>query len=272
VKVALITGAASGIGRHLAEVLSHHSDGYRLALADIDREGLEAAFAASDTLRLHTLDIRSLDAWQRVVEDTLEHLGPIDYLFNIAGGGRPRFFVEQPAENIDLMVDLNLKGPLYGMRLVAEHMVARGSGHIINVASLAGLSPTPGNSLYSAAKSGLRAVSIAAGIELRKKGVFVTVICPDVVDTPLIRQHLALGEEVALIYTGSRILEVRDLEEAFFEAMASKPLEIAVPRLRGVLAKLAGVSPTLALKMNPALTRKGLKRLETIRREQGQKN
>jgi 3-oxoacyl-[acyl-carrier protein] reductase len=265
--VILLTGAASGIGGHFARVLAGDPAEYRLVLADVDLGAMESAFVPGDRLRLHRIDIRSLDDWRRVVDDTVGRYGRIDYLFNIAGGGRPGFLVNQAPENIDLMVDLNLKGPLYGMRLVAERMVQQRSGHIVNVASLAGVSPTPGNSLYSAAKSGLRAASIAAAIELRQYGVYVTVVCPGVVDTPLSSRHVELPEETALIYSGGRMLTVGDLEVALREAMAKKPLEIDLPRGQAMTARLASAMPWLALRLYPRLKRKGMERLERIRRE-----
>jgi 3-oxoacyl-[acyl-carrier protein] reductase len=264
-QVVLLTGAASGIGRHFAGALAGDPAQYRLALADVDLGAMGSAFVPGDRLRLHRLDIRSLDDWRRVVDDTLGRFGRIDYLFNIAGGGRPGFLVNQPLENVDLMLDVNLKGPLYGMRLVAERMVQQRSGHIINVASLAGISPTPGNSLYSAAKSGLRAASIAAAIELRRYGVYVTVVCPGVVDTPLSSRHVDFPEETALNYSGGRMLSVGDLELALREAMAKKPLEIDLPRGQARTAKLASAMPWLALKLYPRLKRRGMKRLERMR-------
>ncbi|MEZ4767745.1 MAG: SDR family oxidoreductase [Caldilineales bacterium] len=172
--VAVVTGAASGIGRHWAGVLA--ARGWRLALADINETGLRAAFDEDERLRLHRLDVRCPDQWQALVRDTVQRFGRIDCLFNIAGGGRLGFLLEQPVENVDLVIDLNLKGPVYGMRLVGQVMAAQRSGHIVNVASLAGLSATPGNALYSAAKSGLRTASLAAAVELRKYGVYVTVV------------------------------------------------------------------------------------------------
>ena len=178
IKTAIITGAASGIGKHWAKTLAEKAGEYQLVLADMDESGLRAAFTTSESLRLHTLDIRSVEQWQQVVADTFDHFGRIDYLFNIAGGGHQSFFLNQPVENIDWVIDVNLKGPLIGMRAAGEVMLKQGSGHIINVGSLAGLSPTPGNSLYSAAKGGLRNASLAAAIEWRKQGVAVTVISP----------------------------------------------------------------------------------------------
>jgi 3-oxoacyl-[acyl-carrier protein] reductase len=265
VKTAIITGAASGIGRHWAEVLVGHKGEYQLALADINEEGLREAFVPSESLRLQSLDIRSLTQWEQVVDDTLAHFGRIDYLFNIAGGGRQAFFLPQPSENIDWVIDVNLKGPLIGMRVVGEVMLKQKSGHILNVASLAGLSPTPGNSLYSAAKGGLRNAALAAAIEWRKQGVAVTVISPDLVDTPLMQKHLEYGnEEVALTYTGVT-LTVHDLEKAFWKAMRDRPLEINLPRWRGWLAKLNHMYPSLMLLLYEPMKKRGMKRLAQIR-------
>ena len=265
-KIAIITGAASGIGKHWASVLLNRLNEYHLILADINEKGLQEAFTPNEFVRLHPLDIRSVEQWQSVIDDTREHFGKIDYLFNIAGISRQSFFLTQPIENIDLVIDINLKGPLIGMRIAGEVMLKQGAGHIINVGSLAGLSPTPGNGLYSAAKGGLRNASIAAAIEWRKLGVSVTVISPDLVDTPVMQKHLESGhDEVALTYTGVT-LTVNDLEKAFWKAMRDKPLEINLPRWRGWLAKLNHMNPSLMFLLYEPMKKRGMKRLEKIRK------
>jgi len=266
-KTAIITGAASGIGKHWANVLLNRSDEYRLILADVNEKGLREQFTPSETVRLYSLDICSVEGWRYVVEDTAQRFGKIDYLFNIAGVSRPSFFLSQPVENIDLVIDVILKGPLIGMRVVGEVMQKQGTGHIINVGSLAGLSPTPGNVLYSAAKGGLRNASIATAIEWRKQGVAVTVIQPDLVDTPVMQKHLESGgDEVALTYTGVT-LTVNDLEKAFWRAMRDKPLEIALPRWRGWLTKLNHANPSLMFLLYEPMKKRGLKRLAKIRKQ-----
>ena len=259
--IAIITGAASGIGKHWAGVLAARDD-FTLALADIDEAGLQAAFTPGNRLRLHRLDVRSPGDWQALVGDTLAAFGRIDYLFNIAGGGRPGFLLEQPADNVDFVIDVNLKGPIYGMRLAGQVMAAQQSGHIVNVGSLAGLSPTPGNALYSAAKSGLRAASLAAAVELRPYGVYVTVIAPDVVDTPLARRHFDNPEAAALARSGGRVLTVQDVEAAFWRALHDRPLEINLPRWRGWLAKVNSLYPPLMLRLYEPLKQRGLKHME----------
>lgn len=267
-RVAIVTGAASGIGRHWAGVLAARPDDYRLALADVNAAGLYAAFAANDRVTLHAFDVRSTDGWASLVADTVARFGRIDYLFNIAGGGRPGFLLDVPLELVDSTIDVNLKAQIYGMKAVGPVMVRQGAGHIVNVASLAGISPTPGNELYSAAKCGLRAVSLATAVRLRPQGVFVTVVCPDLVDTPTLTRHLYLDpEDVALIHSGPRPLTVVEVETAFFRAMRDKPLEIAIPGWRGWLAKVNNLFPPLMLHLYGPLRRRGMKRFAERRRE-----
>jgi 3-oxoacyl-[acyl-carrier protein] reductase len=270
-QVAIITGAASGVGRHFAAELHRRRPQMRLVLVDANETALTEAFQPSEHVVLRGLDIRSADGWKSLVDETVKRFGQVDYLCNIAGIDRVAMFIDQPLENIDQLVDINLKGSLYGMHIVAGHMVARGSGHIINMASLAGVSPTPGTAIYSATKSGLRAVSIATAVELRKHNVYVTVICPDLVDTALFDQHIndEDPEAVALIFSGSRALTTDEVSEAIFRAMRDRPLEIDLPFSRGVLSKLSSAVPTVLVRLYGPLTKKGLKKVEQARRERG---
>jgi 3-oxoacyl-[acyl-carrier protein] reductase len=270
-QVAIITGAASGVGRHFATELRRRRPRMPLVLVDVNHEALVEAFPAGENVVLEAFDIRSVEEWQRVIDATIERFGAVDYLCNIAGIDRSAMFIDQPLGNIDALVDINLKGSLYGMRIVAEHMAARGSGHIINMASLAGVTPTPGTSIYSATKFGLRAVSIAAAVELRSRGVYVTVICPDLVDTALFDQHLGVKdpEAVALIFSGPRALTADEVSEAIFRAMRDRPLEIDLPFSRGLLSKLSSAAPGLLLLLYEPLKRKGMKQFERARRERG---
>lgn len=267
--VAIVTGAAAGIGRRFATELRRRRPQMRLVLADLDEPALLDAFEAGDHVLLRRLDISSAEQWRAVVDETLDRFGRIDQLHNIAGVDRIAMLTDQPLENIDLLVDVNLKGTLYGMRIVAEHMAARGSGQIVNVGSLAGLTPTPGTAIYSATKSGLRAASIAAGIELRPRGVYVSLVSPDLVDTALYDRHVDLEdpEAVALVFSGPRALSADEVSEAIFRALRDRPLEIAVPRARGLLAKTGGAAPALLLRLYGPMKRAGLRRLERARRE-----
>ncbi len=127
-QVAIVTGAASGIGRRFALDLRARRPDMRLVLADVNGDALASSFQAGEDVVLEAFDVRSLEEWQRVVGETVERYGAIDYLMNIAGIDRTAMFIDQPLENIDSIVDINLKGSLYGMKLVAERMAGRARG------------------------------------------------------------------------------------------------------------------------------------------------
>jgi 3-oxoacyl-[acyl-carrier protein] reductase len=268
-QVAIITGAASGIGRQFARDLSLRRTEMRLVLADVNGEALAETFDAGENVVLESFDIRSADEWQRVVDSAIERFGAIDYLFNIAGIDRTAMFIDQPLSNIDSLIDINLKGSLYGMRIVAEHMAARGSGHIINIASLAGVAPTPGTAIYSATKFGLRGLSLATAVELRPRGVYVTVICPDLVDTALLEQHLGVADAdaIALVFSGPRALTASQVSEAIFRAMRDRPLEIDIPLHRGLLSRLSSAFPSTLMLLYGPLKSKGRRQFERVRSE-----
>lgn len=266
--VAIITGAASGIGRHWAAVLM--KEGYRLVLGDINEEGLAAAFpprGTPDNVEIQVLDVTSVDSWVALFQTALNRYNRVDYLFNIAGIITPGYIHETDVEQIDRHLNINTKGTMIGTKLAAELMVEQKQGHIINVASLAGIAPVPGLNLYAASKAAIRSFSLSVANELVDKGVAVTVICPDLVDTPMLEMQLDYAE-AALSFSGSaRPLTVRDMEKAFREAMQDKPLEITVPPSRGLLAKIASMFPATHHQLRRILTRKGLRQQKKIRQK-----
>ncbi len=256
--VALITGAASGVGKHLASTLIER--GYRLMLTDIQEEALRAAFPSSETVQTRRLDIRSAEEWERLLGETLHLFGRLDYLFNIAGVVLPAFLLNTTREEIDRQIDTNLKGTVYGTHLAARIMSHQGHGHIINMASLAGVAPIPGMEAYTASKFGVRGFSLAAGIALREKGVHVTVICPDLIDTPMLDVQLQRPDESALAFATSRPLRVEQVTQAILHAMERKPLEVTLPVSRGLLAKLGNAIPALGPFLYRYLRQRGLQR------------
>lgn len=260
----MITGAASGIGRHLAGLLRER--GFRLALGDIRFDELSAAFGGgNDQLIVCPLDVTQPAAWQNFLQRSVESFGRIDYLFNIAGIITPGYVHQTGLDLIDRHFDINAKGVVYGTRLTSALMVEQGSGHIINVSSLAGVAPIPGLALYSASKFAVRAFSIAAAYELRPKGVFVSVVCPDLVDTPMLDLQLDY-EEAAMTFSGSRRpFSVQDIGRIFLKTMKKKPIEVAVPSSRAWLAKLGNLFPNLSLILAESLRTKGLQRLKKLK-------
>lgn len=270
-KVVILTGGASGIGKHLAHVFAARGD--RLVATDIQEEALkeEGRKGSWDPAQVavRKLDIRDRTAWQETIDFAVRTWGKIDLLMNIAGYLLPGYLHEIDPEEIDRHIDINVKGTLYGTQVAARQMVSQGYGHIVNFASLASLVPVPGIALYSASKFSVRGFSLAVGHELRPHGVSVTVVCPDAVRTPMLDLE-ADYKEAALVFSGSKPLTVEDIERVLFKKVLPKrPLEVFFPPSRGWLAKVANLSTSLATVLEPIFTRKGLANQEKYISSQG---
>lgn len=262
--VAIITGAASGIGRHFT--LSNREK-FCWVATDIQEVGLLEAFGPETRQFLPLkLDVSKPQEWKAAIKATLDKYGRIDYLFNIAGVSLPRFIADADEGYIDKHLDINTKGVLYGTTYVAQVMARQGKGHIINIASLAGIAPVPGMSYYTASKFAVRGFSLAAALELREHNIYVTTICPDLVRTPMFDHQLTLPQESALSFSGStRVLTVEDVARAIHKAIRKKPLELTLPPARGALAKIGGSVSGLAWLLYRNLYRKGLTNAEKMK-------
>jgi 3-oxoacyl-[acyl-carrier protein] reductase len=257
-QVILITGAGSGLGRHLAQVFSEKKS--NLVLLDISKTGLEKTVSSLKNFENHildVLDVRKVEDWKYILGKVLLKWSRVDYLFNVAGYLEPGYINELSLEEIDKHIDINVKGVIYSSRIVSEVMVAQGSGHIVNIASLAGISPVPGLSLYSASKFAVRGFSLSIANELLEKGIYVTVVCPDAIRTPMLDLQ-ANRKEARLTFSGKKVLEVEDVSKVILEeVIPKKPREVAIPLTRGLLAGFANLFPDLSAKLFPFFLEKG---------------
>ncbi|MDP2272749.1 MAG: SDR family oxidoreductase [Archangium sp.] len=257
--VFLLTGCASGIGRHLTRALS--SLGHQVVATDINEQGLTDAARAdgwSETQVIRRrLDVRDGADWQRALDATVAAFGRLDVLMNIAGYLLPGWSWELDATQIDRHLDINVKGLMHGVSVGAKYFVGQGRGHLINIGSLASLAPVPGLSLYSASKFAVRGFTLAVAQELRPKGVKVSLVMPDAVQTPML--DLQVGyEQAAMTFSGPRALTVEDIERAIIdEVLPNAPLELPIPFGRGAVARFATFLPAAAMTLGPLFTRKG---------------
>lgn len=188
-KVVLVTGAASGIGRATAVEFAREGAG-PLILCDIDEEGLRGTSALIEGLGRGAFvipaDVSDLDAVEGMVDETLRRAGRIDVLVNVAGIG-----IGGPVEVLEMedwrkVIGVNLFGILHTVGTVYPHMLGRGSGHIVNVASGAGLVvPSPYNAPYNVSKFGVVGLSESLLYEACAHGIGVTCVCPGAVRTPI---------------------------------------------------------------------------------------
>jgi NAD(P)-dependent dehydrogenase (short-subunit alcohol dehydrogenase family) len=196
---ALVTGAAQGIGLALATALS--ADGWRVTLSDIDGEGVRAAAARLPGARALTLDVTDAEAVEHTVA-AVEATEPLRVLVNNAGvvprgGDRGRY----PVAEWNRVVAVNLMGVVHGVNAAYPRMRDRGSGVILNVASLAGLVAGPGLGPYAATKHAVVGLSLGLRADAAPYGVRVSALCPSWVDTAIldsptpdgtpVRAHLA---------------------------------------------------------------------------------
>jgi len=261
----IVTGAASGIGHELAKQLLARGD--RVCACDVQTAGLHvlSGFAREPAqLRLETLDVRDAEAWKTLVAHVEAESGAVDVLANIAGVLKENWVHESTAAEVDFHFDINVKGVIFGMQAVVPAMLARGRGHIINIASLAALSPVPGIGLYSASKFAVRGYSLVAAMELAEKGIAVTAVCPDAVQTPML--DIQQGKpQTALTFSGPRALSAEEVVAAILgPVLKDKPFEIALPGWRGATAKLAGNLPQLGNKAIGLFRKAGEKRQKQI--------
>ena len=257
----LITGCASGIGRKLSARLIHL--GYRVLATDVNLPELKKMQKEGDWNRaqvhIQKLDVRSESSWDRAVSAAMKKWNRLDVLINNAGYLKPGFIHETAAEQIHLHMDINAKGVMLGTRAGARVMTEQGRGHIINIASLAGVAPVSGLDLYSASKFAVRGFSLAAARELKKHGVHLTVICPDAVRTPMLDMQKDY-EEAALTFSGSRFLTPDDMVNVILNrALEKRPLEMLIPGHRGFLAKIGNLMPRMADFLDSTLRKKGRK-------------
>ena len=186
-KTAVVTGAASGIGRATAEAFA--KAGARVLLADINDEAggavagaLQAQGCDAEYFHVDITDAKSIDAWRAAA---LANGGRVDIVANVAGWGRTESFVENKPEFWKKLIDLNFLGTVMVTRAFVEDMMQRRSGRIVCVASDAGRVGSLGESVYSGTKGGVIAFTKALAREMARYDVTANCVCPGPTDTPL---------------------------------------------------------------------------------------
>jgi 2-hydroxycyclohexanecarboxyl-CoA dehydrogenase len=192
-KVAIVTGAAQGIGRAIAMRLAE--EGAKVAIADINDAGAaktaEEIRASGGQSLAVKLDVTSLEEAIAAVEKVERELGPIDILVNNAGWDKVEPFVENTPEMWDRVIAVNFRGPLNCCKAVIPKMQARGSGKIVTISSDAGRVGSMGEAVYAGCKAGLIGFSKTLARELARNHINVNVVCPGPTDTALLKSAMA---------------------------------------------------------------------------------
>jgi NADP-dependent 3-hydroxy acid dehydrogenase YdfG len=236
-RIVAITGGARGIGKATAAALVR--EGAKVAIGDLDKPLAEQAAAelGGETVGLE-LDVTRRDSFANFLDQVSERLGPLDVLINNAGIMPIGPFTSEDDATARRMIDINLHGVIYGMKLALPGMRQRGRGHIVNLASQAGKAGLPGGATYCATKHAVIGLSEAVRAELRDTEIEVSVVMPAVVNTEL---GSGLPDT-----PGIKKLEPEEVAEAIIRALQFPKFDVWVPASSAVMDKLIHPLPRRA--------------------------
>jgi hypothetical protein len=218
--VVAITGGARGIGQATAELFA--AKGATVCLGDIDgAAAADAAAAISPIAYPYRVDVSSRDSFAEFVDTVIHELGRIDVLVNNAGVMPLGGFLEEDDSISATTLNVNVWGLIHGMRLVLPHMIDRGQGHIVNVASMAGKIAFPGMAVYNASKFAAVGLSAATREEYEHTGVSISAVLPSAVRTRL-SSGVPLGH-------GMPTVDPSDVARAIVDSVSNRRAEIPVP-------------------------------------------
>lgn len=258
---ALVTGAGRGLGRDIAQMLVDR--GYRVMVTDIDA-GTAAAAAAEigGDATWAAVDVRDHSQVEAARDSLLAQGGRLEVWVNNAGVLLTGPAWEQTEDQRRLLMEVNALGAINGTVAAIDAMRGHGpggsGGHIITIASLAGISAVPGEAVYAASKHAVMGFSTSTAIDLRLAGVddiAISCICPDGIWTPMIHDKLT-DPQAALSFSGS-LLQSGDVVRAVGRVLDSPRLVTAVPTWRGALARLGAAFPRLAVAGLPLMAAQG---------------
>jgi len=233
-RVAAITGGARGIGKETARALLRQ--GMKVGIGDLDVEAAKATAAElGGGTEAFALDVTDRSSFAAFLDGVEEKLGPLDVLVNNAGIMQLGTFLEEDDRTTLRQIDINVNGVLWGMKEALPRFQARGTGHLVNIASTAGKAGFPGGATYCGTKQFVVGVSEAVRAELRESPVEVSCVMPGVVNT-----ELAAGLQPA---RGVKNANPEDVAEGIVEALRFPRFDVYVPKSIGPINQVMGLLP-----------------------------
>ncbi|CAC8236094.1 Short-chain alcohol dehydrogenase [Staphylococcus aureus] len=209
-KVAVVTGAGSGIGEAIATLL--HEEGAKVVLAGRNKEKLQnvANQLSQDSVKVVPTDVTNKEEVDELIKIAQQTFGGLDIVINSAGQMLSSKITDYQVDEWDSMIDVNIKGTLYTAQAALPTMLEQSSGHLINIASISGFEVTKSSTIYSVTKAAVHTITQGLEKELAKTGVKVTSISPGMVDTAI---------TAAYNPTDRKKLEPQDIAEAVLYAL-----------------------------------------------------
>jgi NADP-dependent 3-hydroxy acid dehydrogenase YdfG len=261
-KVAFVTGGASGIGAALTSELVAGGAEVWIADRQIGRaQELAQRLSGAGVVHAIELDVRDYPSFERAVAEAVHESGRIDYLFNNAGIGVSGEVDSYTLDDWNDVFDVNLRGVVHGIQAVYPVMIRQGSGHIVNTASMAGLTTTVGQASYTATKHAVVAISRTLRLEAEHHGVQVSALCPGVIRTPIltggeygrINMPGVSDDEFANSWERLRPMAADRFAKRVLRAVLRNDAIIVVPGWWKVWWYLERLSPALSLRMSRRL-------------------
>jgi NAD(P)-dependent dehydrogenase (short-subunit alcohol dehydrogenase family) len=264
---ALVTGAGRGLGARIAEVLARR--GHVVHVTDVDAAAAqETAERIGGGAFASVLDVRDAEACTAAARETAERTGRLAVWVNNAGVLFTGPAWTNTVEQRQLMLDVNVGGVMNGTVAAIGQMRSAGGGHVVNIASLAGLVAVPGETVYAGTKHAVMGFSLSTQADLRRAGVDdirISCVCPDGIWTPMLHDRLD-DPEAALSFSG-RLLAVDEVAAAV-DKVLDRPRQVtAVPGWRGVQVRIADAMPDLALRALPLIVGQGRRAQRRFRRK-----
>lgn len=254
---AVVTGAGRGLGRLVAQMLA--SRGHQVLVTDLDEAAATAAAAEIGGSAVpRVLDVRDAGHVAAARDDIVARAGRLDVWVNNAGVLLTGPAWEQDEAAHRLMLEVNALGTINGTIAAIEAMRGNGGGHVVNIVSLAGLTPVPGEAVYAASKHAAMGFSLSTLADLRLAGVRdvdISCVCPDGIWTPMLHDKLE-DPGSALSFSG-RLLQPEEVVEAVRKVLDRPRPVTAVPSWRGLQVRLADAVPQLGLRALPLAIAQG---------------
>jgi NAD(P)-dependent dehydrogenase (short-subunit alcohol dehydrogenase family) len=272
--VAIVTGAASGIGCALSRQLAQR--GAHVVLADLQDDVAEQVAAeirqAGGSAESRQLNVTDFEAVAALVNDVAKSRGRLDYIFNNAGIAVLGEAKNYEIRNWNSVLDVNLRGVIHGVQTAYQVMIPQGFGHIVNTASITGLVPMTGLLSYATTKHAVVGLSNALRVEAEELGIRVTVLCPGAIETAIVgggkfgQDLRPVSKEVQRqLWERLHPISAEECARQALEAVARNKAIAVIPKWWKGIWRLYRLSPNLGLRLARKYHQEGRKNAEKLR-------
>ena len=268
-KTVIVTGGSEGVGAATARMFAEA--GANLVLVARNKKKLEAIaeeLREKTSVEIFAMDVADPDACVDLFKKASFDFGRVDVLVNNAGYHKRGKVTDVSADDLGLIIDVNLKAPIILSRLAIPYLKEAGGGVIVNVGSLAGRAPIPGSATYAASKAGLRSFTYALGAELADAKIKLAIVSPGPIDTGFIMADIDATSDLTF---SQPISTADEVAQAILDLCGNNQTEQSMPKLSGFLTTLMYLFPRLRPFAQPMLERKGARvkaKLKAARKRQ----